>query len=396
MRLHASRIALALFACAWLAVAAAQDVTVLYGRLYPQLAHVAVTRATPAGSDVSTLVVPPEGAADERRFEVQAANSRFGFRGESSLGRGLSVIWQIEQQVSVDAGGAQLASRDTFLGLRGQYGTLRAGLFDTVYKSFGDTLGFLGIGSGNFVSDSDVLSRCGLGTSSSCSFHLRRANSIAYESPAMDGFEVQMQFSPDERRSDNRDAWLGSVGATWTHGPAYVAVAWEVHEDFFGASLNIRDSLANDRDPRASSHDTALRASARINLGRHDVELDAARLSYRERGGAPGRFASYVAGRAAIAVRSRWTGAFDTQIGYIHAARGKCSLVGGADCSTAGLGAQQVVAGASYRFSRRTHAYFIASKLWNGASARFSNLENGDAPAGADITQAAVGLVTSF
>jgi predicted porin len=388
--------AAALLACAWIADVAAQDNAVLYGRLYPQLAFISVTDATQAGSGVSTLVAAPEGAADERRAELQAANSRFGFRGESALGRGLSVFWQIEQQVSVDAGGSQLASRDTFLGLRGPYGTVRAGLFDTVYKSLGDTLGFMGIGSGNFVSDSDILSRCGIGTSSACSFHLRRGNSIAYESPSLSGFEFQVQLSPDERRSADRDAWLASVGATWTHGPAYVAVAWELHEDFFGGSLNVPDALANHRDPRAHSRDTGLRASVRVDFGRHQVELDVARLAYRESGGADGRFASFVADRAAIAVRSRWTGSLDTQLGYIHAASGKCSLIGGADCSTSGLGGRQLVGGASYRLSRRTQLYAIAAKLWNDASARFSNLENGDAPAGADIVQAAVGIVTSF
>ena len=115
---------------------------------------------------------------------VEASNSRLGLRGEEPLSGGLKVVWQIEQAIDVDQGGTTLASRDTFVGLESDaWGTLRLGFMDTIYKDYGDTLGFLGIGSGNFVSISNVLSKSNLSDTSAASFHLRRGNSVKYESP---------------------------------------------------------------------------------------------------------------------------------------------------------------------------------------------------------------------
>jgi predicted porin len=392
----ANRIALAALALLMAPAAVAQSQAVIYGRLYPQLAYVRTSGATPAGAEVSTLVVPATGDDRIAGAELQASNSRFGFRGVESLGAGVSALWQIEQQVNVDAGGATLASRDTYLGVAHPYGTLKLGLLDTVYKTIGDTQGFLGIGSGNFVSDSDVLSKCGLGTNSACSFHLRRANSVRYDSPAIDGFELQLQWSPDERKSANRNAWLLSAGIAFERGPLYLAIGYEQHADLFGGSRNVRPELSNFDDPAARARDYAVRGSAKYAFGLHEVEFDVARLAFRESGGAPGRFAAYDNLHGAISVRSRWSDAIHTQASYVYANAGQCALIDGGLCSTAGLDGRQLSLGVAWYLSRRTYAYAIASLLRNGTSARYSNLANRDPAAGAEIAQAALGLATSF
>jgi predicted porin len=392
----ANRIPLAALALLIAPAAVAQSHAVVYGRLYPQLAYVRTSGATPVGAQVSTLVDPATGERNIAGAELQASNSRFGFRGSEALGGGMTAIWQIEQQVNVDAGGAGLASRETYLGLVHAYGALKLGLLDTVYKTIGDTQGFLGIGSGNFVSDSDVLSKCGLGTSSACSFHLRRANSVRYDSPSFDGLELQLQWSPDERRSANRNAWLVSAGIAFERGPLYLAVGYEQHSDLFGGSRNVRPELSNFDDPAARARDYAVRGSAKYAFGLHEVELDVARLAFRESSGAPGRFAEYDSLHSAISLRSRWSEAIRTQASYVYANAGSCALVDGASCSTAGLDGRQLSVGAAWYLSRRTYVYAIASYLRNDVSARYSNLANRDPAAGADITQAALGLATSF
>lgn len=369
---------------------------VIYGRLYPQLTYARTSGATAADAQVSTLVAPPAGASRSQHFEVQAANSRLGLRGKEALAGDLDAIWQIEQQVSIDSGGSALASRDTFLGLQGTYGSIRLGNLDTVYKTIGDTLSFLGVSSGNFVSDSEVLSKCGIGTSSACSFHLRRGNSIRYDSAAVGGIEVQLQWSPDEQKTAARDARLMSSGVAFTRGPLYLAVGYEVHDDFFGGSRNVRSDLSNFADPAVRARDYGLRGAAKYDFGRHEIEFDAARLAYRESGGQRGRFQSYTNEHFGFSWRARWSATLRTQMAYVQALAGRCALAGGAACSTAGVDARQLSIGATYDFSRRTYAYLIGAKLWNGFSARYNNLENGAPDAGADITQVALGLAMSF
>ena len=166
---------------------AAQTATI-YGRLYPELVWLRMTGATQPGESLSTLASPPTGESISSIARVDSSNSRMGFRGDEPLGGGVRAFFQIEQRIIVDTGDSQLASRDTFVGLESdQLGRMKMGNFDTVYKEIGDSLSFLGVSSGNFVSNSNVLSKQGFGSSSAGSFHLRRANSVRYESPTLSG-----------------------------------------------------------------------------------------------------------------------------------------------------------------------------------------------------------------
>ena len=223
--------------------AIAQTVTV-YGRLYPEIVWTRMTGSTQPGSEVSTIAQPPTGETFDNIVRMDSSNSRLGFRGEEPLGAGLKAFFQIEQRIQVDTGGSQLASRDTFVGLASdRFGTVKMGGFDTVYKEIGDTLSFLGVSSGNFVSNSNVLSKQGFGDSSAGSFHLRRANSTRYESPEWSGLQAMAQYSPDEAETSSRNAWLWSLGVLYANGPFYGALAYEIHNDTFGGSRNVPSEM---------------------------------------------------------------------------------------------------------------------------------------------------------
>jgi hypothetical protein len=80
---------------------------------------------------------------DSWRTRLSSNSSRFGLRGTEDVGGGNTVIFQIESSVSADAGGGTIAGRDTFLGMRGEWGTVRFGYlktpYDTVNGVFGNT-----------------------------------------------------------------------------------------------------------------------------------------------------------------------------------------------------------------------------------------------------------------
>jgi predicted porin len=104
------------------------------------------------------------------------------------------------------------------------------------------------VSSGNFVSNSNVLSKQGFGNNAAGSFHLRRANSVRYESATCQGLQGLLQYSPDDVRSGGRNAYLWSLGVVYDSGPLYGALAYELHNDTFGGSRNVPSALSNTSD----------------------------------------------------------------------------------------------------------------------------------------------------
>ena len=268
--------------------------------------------------------------------------------------------------------------------------------FDTVYKEIGDTLSFLGVSSGSFVSNSNVLSRQGFGASSAGSFHLRRANSIRYESPEYRGWQALAQYSPDEAKTPSRNAWLWSLGGLYTSGPLYAALAYEIHNDTFGGSRNVPSALSNASDPNARARDTGLRATVQYRFGDHTVETNVARMTYAERGGRSGRFERYAHTAASLGIDSKWTDPWRTAASYVYAGAGTCRLFDGVPCSTSGLEGHQLALGAAYYFSKRTYVFALYARIWNGRSAQYNNVDGVDVPPGADPQQFALGITYNF
>ncbi len=131
-----------------------------------------------------------DGAA-YNRMNLSSNASRLGFRGSKKIGN-LTGIWQVEQEIQINLSNAttdtnnRLASRDTFAGLQGDFGTVRAGKFDTPFKVarepfnlFGDQLG-----------DMRNLTRVG-----DAKFDERLNNMLEYQSPVMNGFQAKLAYS---------------------------------------------------------------------------------------------------------------------------------------------------------------------------------------------------------
>lgn len=387
-------------ACGAPLVAFAQDApVVLYGRLYPQFNIISSSGATATTGPRNTLSGAPAGVELARHQEVQASNSRLGFRGKENLGNGYEAFFQIESTVPIDAGGGTLGTRDTFVGIRGGFGSVKLGNMDTVYKNYGDQLSFLGVSSGNFVSNSNVLSKTGFGTSSSSSFHLRRANSAVYDSPDMGGIQFSIGYSPDEVKTTNRNADLVSTGIRYGGGkgaPFFVAAAYEIHHDLFGGSKNAPVALANDTNLNARSKDTALRLTGAYTFfGNTTVEVDYAIMEYKETGGTAGKFNSYKHNAFTVGLEHNM-GAWQFAAAVAQSAKGSCSLVGGAVCTTDGFKGTQVSVGTRYSFSKRTSVFAMYAKLYNGFAARYNNLAGGNPSNGSDISQLALGVQHSF
>jgi len=391
----------------------------IYGKFYPELTRTSGDGPTAAaGTTVASLAATPAGTgAIVKRLEMQANNTYIGFRGQKDLGRGMKAIGQLEQSVPLDEGTVTANSaglintfgnRDSFAGLSADWGTVRLGNMDTPFKKYGDTLGFLGIGSGNFVSPNNVIRR--VSNSGASGFNLRRANSIDFASPTYSGAQLGVQYSignPTESGANsaginpsfNRNPRVVSMGVKWEQGPLYLAAATETHFDLFGGSgITGGGSVAgsNLNDPLVRSKDRAIQLTAVYKISVHSIEVDANTKRYKEDGATiNNRFQEYKNTAYEVLFESRWTNEWKTAFSYIKSAAGSCSIVNN-NCSTSGMEGTQINAGVTYSLDPSTYLFALYSKLTNGTSARYNNTASQSVTDGEDITQMALGIAYSF
>lgn len=394
-------VAVAVVAAFGLPFAAQADSSVtMYGKLYPEMTYTNISGASKAGTSSLSNAA---GAEDFSFTEMQSSNSHFGLRGTEDISENLKAIFQLEMNVGINdgSGGSSKAmwNRNTFVGLQSDVaGTLKFGNMDTVYKDIGDKLSFLGISSGNFVANSTILSKQGFGTSSASSFHLRRNNAVTYESPSFAGFQYLAQWSKDTvdySAPGVAKPWVFSTGIVYDQGPIYAALAYEFHKDLYGGSKNM-PTKAQQSLTGKSSDDSAVRLTFGYKFTKDTrAEANIAQIRLKETGGKTGDFGSYKHVAWSLSVQHK-IGATTLQASYGQATAGSCTLVGSVDCSTSGLDGKQFNLGASYALSKRTSVYAIASRLVNGESARYNTTANASVSPGADITQAAVGLLHRF
>jgi predicted porin len=384
-----------------------------YGKFYPEMTHARGEGATaPGTTGLSTLAGTLGGNAIVPRWEMQISNTHIGFRGSKGVGGGSKAIWQLEQRVNIDEGNPStgtapsFANRDSFVGVaNADWGTIRLGNMDTPFKKFGDTLGFLGVSSGNFVTTTNVTRKTGFGTSSSSSFNLRRANSVDFASPKiLGGLQTAVQYSLGDPSEDKitvtpkRNPRVVSWGVRWEQGPLYAAFAQESHLDLFGGSRNAPAARSNFADPSVNSVDTANQFTVAYKIGVHTIEADYVMKRYKEDNViVNGRFQEYKNNAYMLVLESRWSGAWRTTFHYVKSSAGSCTLLN-TNCTTDGLEGKQLSAGVAYFMDPTVYVFVLANKLTNGSSARYSNVASTqpNPNPGESITQGAVGLAYIF
>ena len=203
------------------ASASAQEAQVsLYGAVQPFVDNFRVSGATPEGlspdtggaTQVSADYYTGDNLPD--RFRMTSGTSHIGFRGEVRLTDHLSAFFQIENWVNPDGDPRVLASawasRNSGVGLKGDYGTLFFGNWDTPYKY--PTL-FVGALRGLNPFDNTLTGNPGFnvpgtttqnGRSSAASdaaFNRRQGNSIQYWTPTWLGLSARFAVSLNEGRT---------------------------------------------------------------------------------------------------------------------------------------------------------------------------------------------------
>lgn len=399
---------------------AADGATQIYGTLNVDVESVEATGATPAGTlPAGALGQAPTGVDVPRRVRVTSNSSNLGLRGAERLAPDLSVFFQIESAVNVDGGGTNIASRNTAVGMDTAWGSWRVGQWDTPYKAVsgavdpmyftgitytGALIGTPGFGVGPITIGAPATSGDGktYAALANASFERRQGNSVQYWSPNAAGLVVRLAYSVDENRSSGSkavtpvDPRIFSGSVEYERGMAYVAYAYEQHDDYFGLDALVPSSQATPVIGGAvSSRDRGEKLVARVKVGGTQVGLLAERLRYARDGAlAAGAFSRYRRNAAALTLVQK-VGASGTLRGLAGRAwEGTCERAGASGCDTAGLGARQYSLGYSHAFSRRTDLYAFYTRVANDerASYQFANSAGIGAAPGAASTGFLLGM----
>ncbi|QNM95248.1 porin [Chitinimonas koreensis] len=165
------------------------------------------------------------------RFVEQNFASRIGFKGEEDLGGGLKALFQIETGVSPDdsANSAAWASRNSFVGLKGDFGTVLMGNHDMPFKSLDRNVGTM-------WNQTDPIEQVVNGKASAgaigANFHTRQKNVVQYHSPVWSGFQLKAAFSPDEAKVDGgTNKQVYGLSAEYNAGPWNIGAGYENKQD---------------------------------------------------------------------------------------------------------------------------------------------------------------------
>ena len=146
-----------------------------------------------SGVEVSQVKISGSDGSDKSATATRIVDntSRFGFKGSEKLGGDLKAIWQVEQRISVIEAREGWASRDSFIGLEGKFGKIRAGNISNQLNWMDNidpwmySNNALGLG---------VFTRTG-----------NRKASLRYDTPKIAGFDANIQIAPrDNQNPDDR------------------------------------------------------------------------------------------------------------------------------------------------------------------------------------------------
>lgn len=366
----------------------------VYGTLQPFLDNFRTSDATLPGLSPATggaTQVPAEAYTGEdlpNRWRITSGTSNIGFRGDIKLSKHISAFFQVENYVNPDGDPQVLlspwASRNSGVGLKGDYGTLFFGNWDTPFKV--PTL-FVGSMRGLNPFDNAISGNPGFNVPvtttqngrasarSDAAFNRRQGNSIQYWTPTFYGISARAMVSVNEGRTRATDIepsispiiWGGSL--SYSIGTFSATYAFEQHLDYFGtnwvggspgASLTNKSSTDDAHELVAwYTFPTGTRLAAVVD-----------RLTYRTKETVPGLLRGYQ--------RDSVYGAVQQHIGD-HAlwgavgvaTAGRCTVAGNGPCTTNGLNALQWSVGYTYSPVKTVDLYASYYEMRNARSGAY-------------------------
>ncbi len=329
------------------------------------------------------------GVNGRKATTVSSNASRWGLDISEKLGGGMTAIAKLEQTIMADGESSSQDTRNRYVGMKGKFGQIIAGIHDTPLKDISRTVELFPeyIGDNRNIFGDTI---GGSGVNTTRGWDLRPANAIKYSTPAMNGFVAEYLYSADAvsntAKEDNSNR-LWSLGLKYSKGPLYVAYARESHR-------------FNNIPTGGTTSETGDRLGASYNFGA--FKLVGLYQSLSDLGGT-----DKDAGDSSVKRKSWMLGGAYTagnnvfKLQYAKADDLSNNSVGASAPET---GAKMWALGWDHLFSKTTKAYIAYAKTDNGSSAAFKvNGPSGGvhsdsiAPAtGANPSAWSVGMIVDF
>ena len=152
--------------------------------------------------------------------ELNSNASRLGVKGNFELNEAITAFYQAEYQIDVDGDGDTFKKRNTFLGAKGSFGKVQAGIFDSALKASQkkvDVFNDLAADIKENVTASDA----------------RVKNAVRYQSPSLSGLvltfdHINGEVAEDDNGTEITPTNSQSMSAAFTQDMVYVAVAHDI------------------------------------------------------------------------------------------------------------------------------------------------------------------------
>jgi len=142
----------------------------------------------------ANLSLVDQDSGDTSGWNLNSNASRLGIKGESKISEELAVVYQVEYEVCIDSGdckGQTFKQRNTFLGLKGNFGMVSAGKHDTPTKLAAKKVDLFNDLEGDIKNAFEGQNRV--------------SNVVAYTSPKMNGFSATLAMIPAEGEDVDQD-----------------------------------------------------------------------------------------------------------------------------------------------------------------------------------------------
>jgi predicted porin len=342
--------------------------------------------------------------ASKKTDALNSSEPEIYFRGEEKLGGGNSVWFQCSSSFDIvgtgasnASGNAQWCGRNSAFGMRGGFGNVFVGNWDTPQKLITNLArGWWG-GTNTLQGGSLVLLGNGTATAGNTgtSFFRRQNRGINYHSANWGGFTLNAMFSSGNEQTALSEGSpfkprMYSIGGQFQTGPFFAGIGLEQHKDF-----NITTAVQSQKDDNFNLAVGYTIAGARISALYFDTKYEignAAGQDLKKKG-----YALYVDWRIAgpHSLYFQYAQADDSKGNSTAAVGSFAAPMVGAVANPLSTGATVIGAAYGYSFSKRTQGYVAYNQLENDDGANFT-FGTSAGSLGGKQTAIGVGLKHSF
>jgi predicted porin len=378
------------------------------------MAEVTISGAINLGIELSKSSGGSGGGESLTRTQLASNYSNINISSTDDIGNGNKVVFNYQLVVQPEVTRGNPVNRNSYLGIAGNWGAFKMGTNENVYERHmyqadvldgalgpGGNLMILGTpGAGvafeagqnncgpatGFTLDPDTgVAVAGDGTGGCVGFYRRSDHTVWYESPNFNGFTFEVDYTLSAYKTQTTDPKILSIGGKYAPEgmPFYVDVAYEKHDDMFGA--NRMGAIGGD-----SSSDTGFQVGVGYMIGDLGLHARYEQLKY-ETDNSTSAINEYKRNAYWFAVK------YNLPSGYVGAELGIAqegeTNVGDANDT----GAKMFGIGYFHNLSKQSQLQFIYGRTDNDDAATYTQnaAPNGSTP-GADHQVFHVGIKHTF